>query len=365
MADARCLTVLGVCRHQSADRCIRGGSGLDGEPIEAPLRARVQARQVYVYATAGALGWTGPWRQAMHGGEAFIAKAFRRSDGLYRTKVAQDGAPIDDTPHLYDHAFFLFAAAAIAQAEPARTAELETQALELLAAIEAHFAAPSGGFREASVERPFQSNPHMHLFEAMLAWEALGGGERWRAMADRLAELCLSRFIDAETGALREFFDSEWRPASGEAGRIVEPGHQFEWAWLLKRWSTARGHASAEAVARRLYQIGLTYGVDPKRGVAINALDDSFAPLDRVARLWPQTERIKASLVLAEDDRVDQVIGAVKGLRLYLDVEPKGLWRDRLQPDGGFVQEPAPASSFYPHRLCAERAVRCGLRLTP
>jgi mannose-6-phosphate isomerase len=41
----------------------------------------------------------------------------------------------------------------------------------------------------------------------------------------------------------------------------------------------------------------------------------------------------------------------------------KGLWRDRLNSDGTFVQEPAPASSFY-HIVCAilevDRAVRRG-----
>ena len=326
--------------------------GWDGRAVPGPRRARVQARQVYVYATAGLQGWSGPWRQLIRGGEAFIASAFRRPDGLYRTRVGPDGAPVDDTAHLYDQAFFLFAGAAVAQTDAARTKEMEAQALALLDAVEAHFAHSGGGFWEASSDRPFQSNPHMHLFEAMMAWEAQGGSGRWRAMADRLAALCLRRFIDPESGALREFFDADWRPAPGEAGRIVEPGHQFEWAWLLQRWSVSRGDRAAGAAAQRLFRIGIEHGVDAAHNVAINALDDRLTPLDRVARLWPQTERIKAALVLAQDDRASQVLAAVKGLQLYLDVEPRGLWRDRLNPDGGFVQEPAPASSFY-HIGCA------------
>ena len=325
--------------------------GFDGAVSPAPHRARVQARQVYVYAVADALGWPGSYREARRGAEAFIRSAFRRPDGLYRTRVGRDGAPVDDTPYLYDQAFFLFSGAAVAIAEPDRVQELESQALVLLSAVESRFAHAAGGFSEASVDRPFRSNPHMHLFEATLAWEAVTGGKRWRAMADRLAELCLRCFIDAKTGAVREFFDADWRPAPGLDGRIVEPGHQFEWAWLLKRWSLARRHSQADAAARRLFHIGLEHGVDPARGVAFNALDDSFAALDPVARLWPQTERIKAALLLAEADRAAQVLAAIKGLQLYLDVEPQGLWRDRLKPDGGFVEEPAPASSFY-HIVC-------------
>ena len=326
--------------------------GWDGRPVQAPRRARVQARQVYVFATVDALGWAGPWRERLEGGLRFIEAHYRRSDALYRTKVNPDGSPLDDTPTLYDQAFFLFAKAAAARADPGRTAELEAGALTHLDAVERHFGHPAGGFREADAERPFQSNPHMHLFEAMLAWEDLAGTPRWREAADRIAELCLHRFIDAQTGALREFFDTQWSPAPGAPGRIVEPGHQFEWAWLLKRWGDRRGHAGAVAAARRLFEIGVVHGVDARRGVAFNALDETFAPLDPVARLWPQTERIKAALTLAGEDRTEQVAAACAGLKRYVEVTPAGLWRDRLNPDGSFVEEPASASSFY-HIVCA------------
>jgi len=69
------------------------------------------------------------------------------------------------------------------------------------------------------------------------------------------------------------------------------------------------------------------------------------------ARLWPQTERLKAALLLAErnpDDRaayLAEAAAALAGLELYL--RPNGTWRDKLNPDGSFVDEPAPASSFY------------------
>ena len=116
----------------------------------------------------------------------------------------------------------------------------DAEALALLDAIEAHLRHPAGGFVEAG-DPPFQANPHMHLFEACLAWlEAKeadhGGGARFEAVAAEIAELALTRFIDPDAGFVREFFAADWSPAPGEAGRIVEPGHQFEWAWLLERW---------------------------------------------------------------------------------------------------------------------------------
>jgi len=68
-------------------------------------------------------------------------------------------------------------------------------------------------------------------------------------------------------------------------------GHQFEWAWLLGRWATLRGNADADKAARRLFEIG-SKGVDPKRGVAMDELDEEFRPVRPTARLWPQTERL-------------------------------------------------------------------------
>ena len=67
---------------------------------------------------------------------------------------------------------------------------------------------------------------------------------------------------------------------------LVEPGHQFEWAWLLDRWGRARGAAQGEAAARRLYAAGLR-GVDRHREVAVNSLWDDFSVRDGWARLWP------------------------------------------------------------------------------
>jgi mannose/cellobiose epimerase-like protein (N-acyl-D-glucosamine 2-epimerase family) len=335
--------------------------GLDGHVVPAVRRARVQARQVYTYATAGALGWDGPWRQTMERGLAYFIAHWRRPDGLFRTKVNLDGTPADDAAFLYDQAFALFALAAVAKAVPERREALSRDAGALLDAIEQNLALPAGGFREADPDRPYQSNPHMHLFEASLAWEELvGTGSRWSRLADTIAGLCRRRFIDPNTGALREFFNADWTPASGPHGRIVEPGHQLEWAWLTQRWSLSRGDAEGLAVAERLFEIGSIQGVDTVRNVAFNALDDKLTPQDLSARLWPQTERIKAGVIMARTARTEWVrsngmthaVNGVRGLQQYFAVKTPGLWRDKLQTNGRFIEEPAPASSFY-HIICA------------
>ncbi len=61
------------------------------------------------------------------------------------------------------------------------------------------------------------------------------------------------------------------------------------------------------------------------------------------------TERLKAELVFGNE--TDQV-AAAEALRLYLMTPAAGVWHDKLRADGSFIDEPAPATSFY-HILCA------------
>jgi mannose-1-phosphate guanylyltransferase/mannose-6-phosphate isomerase len=334
--------------------------GLDGAAPSAPKRARVQARQTFVYAQAARLGLAGPWRQAAEHGWRFFEQHYRRPDGLFRTLVTPQGEALDETAYLYDQAFALMALAALHQVAADR-AHIAASAQALLAAIRRHFAHPAGGYREAGAH-PFQANPLMHLLEAAMAWVEVGGGEVWLVLARELVDLALSRFIDSSSGFLGEYFDAEWRPAAGDLGQLVDTGHQFEWAWLLDRWAHMVDEPAAAAVARDLYQAGLA-GWDHGRGVLVDELNADRQIRRATARLWPQTEMLKASITLGRDASGDHAaytqhaLEAADGLWRYLDTSVAGLWRDRMGADGQFKVEPAPASSFY-HLVGAILALR-------
>ena len=329
-----------------------------GAPVGDFRRARVQARQAYVFSLAAAWGWGAVHAALVERGLARFAVTSRRDDGLYRTRVSGTGAVLDETASLYDQAFVLLAAATAVEAgvdveRSRRTAAAVQAALATLAL-------PQGGWREPAGPE-FQANAHMHLLEAALAWETLEPDGPWARMADVIVGLARARFIDEGDGFLREFFGPDWRPADGEAGRLVEPGHQFEWAWLLTRWGRRRGDPWALEAARRLFAAG-ERGLDALRGVAIDELDENLRPRSTRARLWPQTEWLKAALILAEEAEgearqrmIDSAGAAFGGLWLYLT--PDGLWRDKLGPDGVFEPEPAPASSLY-HIVAAYRQLR-------
>lgn len=318
-----------------ADRA-RGGFferiSLDGEAVEAPRRARVVARQAYVYAMAGALGWSGPWREAVEHAMTALLGPFAREDGLFRILVSPDGAPLDERPDPYEQAFALLA---MASAQRALGRDFEDRALRTLTGLRALLVDADGGVHDDGDRGPpLRANPMMHLFEALQAWGGVGADAGWRGLADAVAGTALTRMIAPETGALCELFAVDWR-ALPEAD--VEPGHQFEWGWLLL------AHTSGNCPqARRLIDIGETRGVD--QGVAVFSLDQTLAVRDRSARLWAQTERLHAHAVAGNWNGVQ---AAAEGLWRFLDVPKQGLWRDRLLPDGTFVEEAAPASSLY------------------
>ncbi|HEY2835977.1 MAG TPA: AGE family epimerase/isomerase [Rhizomicrobium sp.] len=334
-----------------------------GNPVDSPRRARVQARQSWVYGVAGEMGWTGPWQKAAEQGLAFLSAHQQRPDGQFSTKAAADGTVLDETAFLYDQTFILLA---LAQQHKVMRSGAAEKALALLKAIAAARRHGTGGFVEDG-QQPFQSNPLMHFFEAALAWCETGHDGAWDRLADELAELCLSRLIDPASGAIAEYFDADWRPLPAGGAQHLEPGHQFEWAWLLGRWSRLRNHAGALDAARRLFQAGMR-GVDAVRQVAIFEMSLDFAITQPMARLWAQAERIKAALLLMEtatgSERAryqDGAAAAGAALWRYLETPLPGLWHDRMTTDGDFIAEPAPASSFY-HIICCISVLRAGVR---
>ena len=330
---------------------------LEGRPVDGPRRSRVLPRQIFSFSIARDLGWSGPWREAIEHGLAYYLSVYRRADGLFRALIGPNGESLDETAALYDQAFAMFAAAAVARVAPDKADAMHCLAVEVREKLIAERKHPVGGFYlTAPPSAPQGSNEHMHLLEASLAWTENGGDPVWRALADEIGELALSKFIHAESGQIREFFDIDWNSAPGVDGRICEPGHQFEWGWLLLRWGRLADRADATTAALRMIEAAEAHGIDQVRGVAVNALLDDFSVADPVARLWPQTERIKAgamaAVVTGDPKWWKSAIGGAEALSVFLQAPTPGVWRDKLSPDGSFVDEPAPASSFY-HIVCA------------
>lgn len=336
--------------------------GQDGLPMGADnRRARVQPRQIYCFSAARQHRLAGDWDTIVRNGLTYFEDTFRKHDGLYGALASPHGELIRPEYDLYNQAFALFSFSQVAASFPDATMRMEEKAIDLLRLLTAHHKHPIAGFEHADPPSlPLCSNPHMHLFEAALAWEALAERpEAWTALADEIANLALTKFIDQTSGGLREFFDHDWNPHPSDRGRIMEPGHQFEWGWLLARWGALRNNAAAIAKAERLFEIGISRGMSEDGKVAVMSLFDDFSVHDPIARMWPQTEWLKAATKLAvvgssakRGDYIASAAKAAEAFSVFLSTPVRGLWYDKRLPDGSLVDEPAPASTFY-HILCA------------
>jgi len=326
---------------------VRGGFherlSAEGAVAADARRARVQVRQVFVFACAPQLGWDGDAAALVGGGLEYFFRHYRRADGLFRTLCASDGTPLDERAFLYDQAFVLLALAASTRVLGAQPLLLDS-AGALLESLLRLLKRSGPGFESGIPERlPLLSNPHMHLLEAALAWCEVSEAPAWRSLSEEVVALALTRLIEPGSGVLRERFGEDWLPQRDTEGRVIEPGHMFEWAWLLER----HGGAQAAAAGLRLLRLAEAHGV--QRGVVVNALLDDLTLHDAQARLWPQTERLKANARLAPRDRRrwQAVAQAALALKRYLASAPEGLWYDMLTVNNRFIAEPAPASTFY------------------
>lgn len=312
-------------------------------------RLRVAARQTYVFAKAALYG-VPQAAEAVALGLAFLRGPARLPDGGYAWRFDLDNRPIDDTRDLYDHAFVLLAFAAAARVVGADSVRAEARAL--VDYIAARFAHPHGGYRESAEDNApgrRRQNPHMHLLEALLAATAAFGDERFFACARDLASLFASRFFQARQGALPEYFDEALAPVY-DAGRFVtEPGHHYEWVWLISWYQTAAAAIGATAgpdlggAALSLFKFAEQHGVSAANGLVVNGLWSDGTVADAAFRLWPATERLKALARLSPE----RIPAALAALRRHLAGVPAGLWIERMDASGKAITEPAPASSLY------------------
>ncbi|MEC7205663.1 MAG: AGE family epimerase/isomerase, partial [Pseudomonadota bacterium] len=210
--------------YDRANRSFHERLSLDFSPVtEGGKRVLVQARQIYTYSSsassiAGAL-------DAAQSAFEFTEAKYRHPAGGWRHRVTHEGAPLDDSRDLYDQAFVVFACAVLYRATGRE--DVLAAALETLRYLEAERSHPAGGFTEivpgdgSAFEGLRRQNPHMHLFEAMLALHESTDDDSHLEMATRLFELTRSKFIVDNT--LREYFTDALDPVQGEAGEIVEP----------------------------------------------------------------------------------------------------------------------------------------------
>lgn len=329
--------------------------GADGGETDAAFkRVRVTCRQTYVFSHAALLGWEAGAALSARGYEFLLAKA-KLGAGAWARRLSRQGDVIDTTPDLYEFAFVLHALAW--RYRLVRDADVLKEAHETLDFIQREMRAGEGYWPALPGKPPLLQNPHMHLTEACLALFEASGEQRFLDQAAELVALFRRRFFDGRT--LAERFAPDW---TREAGGALEPGHHFEWAWILAQYQRFSGD-SVEKEATALVDFAEAHGVDPTHGATYDRFDETGAPIRRTSRMWPNTERLKGHLAVFELTGRDPRAPVAHASRLLLDryCQANGSWIDALDAEGKPITGRAPASTFY-HIFLAFAEV---LRLEP
>ncbi|WP_411817385.1 AGE family epimerase/isomerase [Hyphococcus sp. DH-69] len=323
----------------------------DGSPItNRPRRVRTQARQIHSFTQAALRNWgDGAEDLAAKGFSYFVDKAcpdMAKRGCLHL--IADDGTIIDDHRDLYDQAFLLLACASRYQAtKDAQAKELADNTINFM---DAELGSADGGWLEScQFELPRRQNPHMHLFEAFTALFNATHDERYLEYADKVYNLFRTRFYDNDHHVIREFFDNEWRLV--EAAEIIEPGHMLEWVSLLSAYDKCRGTNNTE-LSTALYEAAIEIGCDSNFFQFVDNKSKIDAPDEHSAkRLWPQTEFLRASLIMGgngdekAEDRAAKIIDGF--FDTYFDVDKTGLWNDEFDAAGKPISKDVPASILY------------------
>lgn len=335
------------------------GLNASGQALPSPTRTLLnQARLTFAFSLATVLGGDAPLRNAADHGFKFLKRiAVPRDHGLgWPRQMDARGQVLDPTLDAYDLSFVILAMAWYHRASGSQEALLMGE--QAYGCVQHHLAdVENGGFFE---EHPFvdklprRQNPHMHLLEAMLAMHAATQAQVWLDRATEVVELFQRAFLDAETGSLGEYFDAQWQPMPGAEGALREPGHQFEWVWLLQQYMRATGRTDLTETVQRLFQFGTKHGINTTgvlSGAVLDVVDKTGAAQARSMLMWPQTEYVKACV--ARFDATQDGSYRTKAfahwdlMRAHFFREDGANWINQLGPDGQPLVENTLSRVFY------------------
>ncbi len=308
-------------------------------------RLRVLARQIYVFSYGCSIGQTYCMPAVVHG-LTFLLERAQLETGGYASRFNADGEIIDESLDLYDLSFCLFAFAH--GYKLLRDHQLLMAATSLADFISARFRHASGGFIEGlPLIQPRRQNPHMHLLEALIEWRSLSDHSIFIELSDEVICLFFNKFFFPGEGILIEYYDDELIPLPHQKGQVTEPGHHYEWMWLLKQYQSISPNQIPPHSS--LYTFANAYGRSSHNGMLWGEVSKFGQPLAPLVRLWPHTEWLKAEIVNEDrNDKGERALSAWKALKRFLECPQPGLWFETFDHEkNSFIAGPAPASSFY------------------
>lgn len=320
-------------------------------------RLLTQCRQLAMYSHAS--------RQKGLGFDPDLKSHFRNlkaqfyvpASGGWRFSIDDQGQPADGTYDLYATSFVIFALTHYYRAT--RDEDAHHLALETLKFIDHYFRMPGlPGYAEAldhhlkPIPKLRRQNPHMHLLEACLFASDVWSNDLFKTVADEMVGLFVAYFYDPAINALCEWFTDDLQP-DPDKGDIVEPGHYFEWVWLLKKHAAKTDDPHIyDAICYRLLDWANTHGWDTQFGGIYDEIKTDGTVVGSTKRIWPFTEALKANALMLMDHpavkqaRKDRIAEMV---RIFRDkyIEERGFWTERLNRDLSPATDYMPGTTPY------------------
>lgn len=254
------------------------------------------------------------------------------------------GAPLDRRKDLYTHAFIIFACAHYwAKVREPLVESVLNAALNVVA----ERFADGDGLYDAVLDEEWSSldagplqNPLMHLAEAFLATLEVREDAKTLAALDALAEAMQRRFVDVEHGVMLE------KPLDA-VDNWSEPGHQFEWFYLLDSSAHLRGTPLHRSLTTA-FAHAQAQGVDQATGAVVAMLEVDSSVKDGTQRIWAQAEYLRA-LTLRPDSLplLGRQLDALQQRFLHA-----GGWNECLDNQGRISRSDMPSTTPYHLATC-------------
>ena len=198
----------------------------------------------------------------------------------------------------------------------------------------------------------------MHLLEAMVEWFDITRDQYFYDELSHLIKLFQNRlYVD---GTIREYFDADWLPVSGNEGLLIEPGHMAEWAWILDRLAMIDNNKTG--LSAKLMKFVKSCHQKNDIGLIFDIVGPNFEVIKSSSRLWPQTEFIKG--LITEISNFKDVSATLMKNHIDLIFErfikpaPNGGWLEQLDVNGRPIVDFIPASSLYHISLAFTEIIR-------
>jgi mannose/cellobiose epimerase-like protein (N-acyl-D-glucosamine 2-epimerase family) len=327
-----------------------------GKPISLPYtRLVTQCRLIISCCLAAQHGSIQSLQDYAHRAYNEVLKkfAYPHEPGrwLYALGTPPSDLPKAATSHLYAHAFFILASALYFKSSNDSNAleQARATARYLARSCAIHPGYATAVTDEGQEDRTYtrQQNPHMHLFEAALFAYEVSGDTLFKSLAEEILDLLFSTLINQSSGTVTEHFSHAWTPDSA-MGSLVEPGHHFEWAWLLMRWTwlceKTQSHSKSDLhypclkTALELTLWAERHGIDRIHGGFFDEVLQDGTQKTITKRIWPLCEALKAIRCLTSDARTSYTNRSTEEMILkifstHYALPESGTWRERLNSD--------------------------------